>query len=100
MMLLLIFPIGSPAVSNATHLFPFLIRRYRANIDKRICNLHISIRELHYDFSLALEEYEPGGDVTAGFPSADLLLGEYRDAVPPFAIAWGHLAEDIIDMTG
>jgi hypothetical protein len=55
-MLLLIFLIGSPAVSNATHLFPFLIRRYGANIDNWIHNLHTSIRELYNDFSLALED--------------------------------------------
>lgn len=61
--------------------------------------MHTSIRELHDDFSLALEEYEPGADVTAEFPSAGLLLEEYGDAVPPFAIARGHFAEEIIDMT-
>jgi len=55
-MLLLIFLIGNLAVSNATHLFPFLIRRYGAYIDKWIRNLHTSIRELHNDFLLALEE--------------------------------------------
>ena len=74
----LISLIGSPAVSYAIYLFHFLIRRRGANIDKRIRNLHISIRGVHHDFSSALEDYEPGANVTAGFPSAGLGNMEIR----------------------
>jgi hypothetical protein len=90
----LISLIGSPAVSYAMHLFPFLIRRCGANIDKRIRNLHISNRGLHHDFSSALEEYEPGADVTAEFPSAGLGDMEMRGLR-----LRGHFVEEIIDMT-
>ena len=38
-------------------------------------------------------------DVTAEFPSADLLLGDYGNAMPPFAIVQAHFVEEIIDMT-
>jgi hypothetical protein len=34
---------------------------------------------------------EPGADVIAEFSSASLLLEEYGDAAPPFAIARGYL---------
>ena len=95
----LICLIGSPAVSNAMHLFPFLMRRCGANIDKRIRNLHESIRELYDDFTSALEEYELGADVMAEFPSAGLLLGEYGDVVPSFVSLWGYFIEEIIALT-
>jgi hypothetical protein len=68
----LISLIGSSAVSYAMRHFPLLTRRCGANINKRIRNLHTSIRGPHHDFSSALEEYEPGADVTAEFPSAGL----------------------------
>ena len=75
------------------------MRRCGANIDKRIRNLHESIRELYDDFTSALEEYEPGADVMAEFPSAGLLLGEYGDVVPSFVSVWGYFIEEIIDLT-
>jgi hypothetical protein len=78
------------------HFFPFPIRRCGANIDKRIRNLHISIRGLHHDFSFALEEYEPGADVTAEFPSAGLGNMEMRGLR---LRRRGHFVEGIIDMT-
>ena len=78
----LISRIWSPTVVDAVDLFPFLIRRCGANIDKRIYNLHTSIRdgELRYD---ALQTYSPEPDIQAEFPGAETLLGDYEDAVPP-----------------
>jgi hypothetical protein len=77
-------------------LFPFLIRRCGANIDKRIRNLHTSIQ---LDFSLALKEYKLRDDITAEFPGAGDLLGDYGNLVPPFATVWGDFVEKITDMT-
>lgn len=88
-------------VSNAVDLFPFLFRRCGANIDKRIRNLHTSIRdeELRKDFTLALKAYEPEADITAEFPGADWLLGKYGDAAPPIATVWGDFVEKITNST-
>jgi hypothetical protein len=92
--------IGSPAILSAVDIFPFLIRRCVANINKRIHNLHTFIQdgELRNDFTLALEAY-PGGDINAEFPGADGLLGDYGDVVPPFATVWGNFVEDLADIT-
>ena len=63
----------------------------RANINKRIHNLHTSILDGQDNyFASALEAYHPGIDITAEFPTASLLLEEYGDAVPPFATLWGE----------
>ncbi|KAM6491131.1 hypothetical protein JOM56_013370 [Amanita muscaria] len=92
--------IGSPAVSDAMDLFPFLLRRCGANINKRIRNLHTSIRdeEIRNDFALALKAYEPEAGITE-FPGAGWLLGEYGDAAPPIATVWGDFVEKITDRT-
>jgi hypothetical protein len=92
--------IGSPAVLDAIDIFPFLIRRCEANINKRIHNLHASIQdgELRNDFTFALEAY-PGGDIIAEFPGADGLLGDYGDVVPPFATVWEDFVEELADIT-
>ena len=65
--------IESPAVLDAIDIFPFLIRRCGANINKRIHNLHTSIQdgELRNDFTLALEAYS-GGDIIAEFPTTEM----------------------------
>ena len=82
-------------------LFPFLIRRCGANIDKRIHNLHTSIRdtELRNDFMLAMQAYVPEADIRVEFPVADKFLGDYGDALPPFAAVWGDFVEMITDRT-
>jgi hypothetical protein len=97
----LISLIGSPTVRDATDLFSFLICRCGANIDKRIHNLHTSIRDgqLRNDFMLALQGYAPETNIQAEFPGADQLLGEYGDAVPPFATVWRDFVDMITDRT-
>jgi OTT_1508-like deaminase len=97
----LISLIGSPTIADAMDLFPFLIRRCGANINKRIHNLHSSIRdaELRNDFMLAMQAYVPEADIRAEFPGADTLLGDYGNAVPPFAAVWGDFVEMITDRT-
>jgi len=93
--------IGSPTIADAMDLFPFLIRRCGPNINKRIRNLHTSIRdgELRNDFMLALQAYAPEADIQAEFPGADTLLGDYGDTVPPFATVWGDFVELVTDRT-
>ena len=97
----LISLIGSPTVADAMDLFPFLIRRCGANIDKWIHNLHTSIRdtELRNDFMLAMQAYVPEADIRVEFPVADKFLGDHGDAVPPFAAVWGDFVEMITDRT-
>ena len=82
-------------------LFPFLIRRCGANIDKWIHNLHTSIRdtELRNDFMLAMQAYVPEADIRVEFPGADKFLGDHGDAIPPFAAVWGDFVEMITDRT-
>src|ERR1700733_9855391 len=64
--------IGSPTVTSAVHLFPFLMRRCGANINKRIHNLHTTIQstELRSDFSSALQTYVPEANILVEFPVA------------------------------
>lgn len=90
--------IGSPAVTRAAHLFPFLMRRCGANIDKRIHNLHTTIQsaELRSDFASALQAYVPEADIRVEFPVANL-LEEYRDG--SFFTVWSNLVETITDLT-
>ena len=97
----LISLIGSPTVKDAIDLFPFLLCRCGANINKRIHNLHTSIRDgqLRNDFMLALQTYAPGANIQAEFPHAFRLLGEYGDAVPPFATIWRDFVDTITDRT-
>ena len=97
----LISLIGSPAVSDAMDLFPFLMHRGGANLNKRIHNLHTSIQdgELCNDFTLALKAYKPA-DITTEFPHARKILGQrYGDAVPPFVTVWGNFVEEITQIT-
>ena len=97
----LISLIGSPAVSDAMDLFPFLMHRGGANLNKWIHNLHTSIQdgELCNDFTLALETYEPA-DITSEFPHAGAILRQrYGDAVPPFLTVWGNFVEEIAQIT-
>ena len=93
--------IGTPSVTDAMDLFPFLLRRCGANINKRIHSLHMSIqsRELRDDFRLALQAYVPMSDIQAEFPGVGTILGTYGDAVPPFAMVWGDLVEKITNKT-
>jgi hypothetical protein len=96
----LISLIGNPAVTHALDIFPFLMDRCGANINKRIHNLHTSILDGQDNyFTSALEAYHPGTNITAEFPTAGALLEEYGDAVPPFATVWGDFVEKIIDKT-
>ncbi|KIM42396.1 hypothetical protein M413DRAFT_444814 [Hebeloma cylindrosporum] len=92
----LISLIGSPAISDAMDLFPFLIRRCGANIDKRIRNVHTSIQGLQTDFLLALEEYVPE-TVAAEFPSAADLLAEHKGDA--FSTIWGDFVQELADIT-
>jgi hypothetical protein len=94
----LISLIASPNVSDAMDLFPFLIRRGGANIDKRIRNVHGSIQELRNDFKLAIAEYKASADITVEFPRAGELLENYVDT-HPFAAVWGDFVEKITDRT-
>jgi hypothetical protein len=98
----LISLIGS--VTQPLDLFPFLLRRCGANIDKRISSLHISIQntELRDDFQFALQTYAPMSDIRAEFPDAadvEFVLRVYENAVPPFAVVWGDLVEKVTNMT-
>ena len=97
----LISLIASPTVAGAMDLFPFLIRRCGANIDKWIHNLHTSIRdaELHNDFMLAMQAYVPEADIRVEFPGADKFLGDHGDVLPPFAAVWGDFVGMITDRT-
>ena len=95
----LISLIGDPTVTHSTHIFPFLIDRCGENIDKRVRNLHKSIQELQNDFTLALEEYMPEADITAEFPHAGLLLGEYGNRIPPFKALWRDFVQQITSTT-
>jgi len=96
----LIFLIGSSAVTHALDIFPFLMHRCGANINKRIHNLHTSILDGQDNyFTSALEAYHPGTNITNEFPTAGVLLEEYGDAVPPFATVWGDFVEKITDKT-
>ena len=83
--------IGSPTVTDAGDLFPFLLRRCGANIDKRIHSLHMSIQntELREDFRLALQTYTPMSGIQAEFPRADVILEamEYLRS-PCFGTIW------------
>jgi len=97
----LISLIGSPTVSDAMDLFPFLIHWGGANLNKQIHNLHTSIQdgELCNNFMLALEAYKPV-DITSEFPHAGMILGQcYGDAVPPFVTVWGNFVEEITQIT-
>ena len=98
----LISLIGSPTtVTHAGDIFPFLLRRCGANINKRIRSLHMSIQniELRNDFQLALQTYVPMSDIQAEFPGAETILGTYGDEVPPFTMVWEDLIEDITNET-
>jgi len=78
----LVLLIGSPTIKDALDLFPFLMRRCGANIDKRIRNLHTSIqsRELRSDFTPGLQDYVPKTIIRDEFSGAnEHLLGKYGD---------------------
>ena len=93
--------IASPTVTNALHLFPFLIRRCGENINKRILKLHASIEsaELRSDFTSSLQAYVPEANIRVEFPgfSGNHLCGKYGDG--SFLTAWNNLVEDITSMT-
>ena len=93
--------IASPTVKHSLHLFPFLMKRCGANINKRIRKLHVSIQstELRSDFTSALEAYVPEADVRVEFPgsTANHLLETYGDG--PFLTVWNDLIERITNMT-
>ena len=48
---------------------------------------------------LALQIYIPEDDIQAKFPGVDTVLGDYGDAVPPFATIWGDFIEMITGRT-
>jgi len=89
--------IAKPGVTNALHLFPFLIRRCGANINKRIRKLHASIQstELRSAFASALQTYVPLADIQAEFPGPreNYPSGMYKDG--SFHTVWNFLVEDI-----
>jgi hypothetical protein len=90
--------IGNPTVTSAVHVFPFLMRRCGANIDKRIHSLHTTIQstEMRSDFMSALQAYVPEADIRVEFPVAKL-LEEYGDG--SFFTVWNNLVETITDLT-
>ena len=55
----LIAIITDPATRNAHDVFPFLLSHCRANMDKRISNLHESISAFLPDFHSVLPLYRP-----------------------------------------
>ena len=91
------------STTYASGLFLFLLRRCGANVNKRIHNLNISIQNTEFldGFQFALQTYVPMSDIQAEFPDADreMILGAYKNAVPPFANVWGDLVRMITDIT-
>jgi hypothetical protein len=91
--------IGNPDTHDSMDIFPFLIQRCGANMDKRILNLNTSLQEIRNDFKLTLETYIPTDDIQNEFPLAEVYLEKYGDAVPLFNIVLTDLVNLIIDST-
>jgi len=69
--------IGNPTIDTAMDIFPFLLRRCGANINKRIHKLHTSLQVIRDNFALELNTYTPIANIETEFPNMD-----YED-VPP-----------------
>jgi len=72
--------IGNPTIDIVMDIFPFLLRRCRANINKRIHKLHTSLQVIRDDFALELSAYTPMANIETEFPN--MPLEDYEDAVP------------------
>ncbi|KAG6811159.1 hypothetical protein H0H92_008745 [Tricholoma furcatifolium] len=88
--------IQSSKVSTAGNLFPFLIRRCRLNIEKRIHNLHAILQDdtLCEFVEVTLQIYKPSEDIQFEFPDY-LLEALFGDSTPPFNTLWTTLVETL-----
>ncbi|KAG6848918.1 hypothetical protein H0H93_012823 [Arthromyces matolae] len=92
--------IESPDVTNVQQVLPFLIRRCGRNIDKRINDLHTTLKDpmLLEDFREALETYTPPSEFRLEFPSKTLQT-LYQDSTPSFNIVWQNFLDTLTELT-
>ncbi|KAL6307062.1 hypothetical protein BKA93DRAFT_770352 [Sparassis latifolia] len=93
----LISAITDPAVAYATDIFHTLLSRCRANMEKRMRNLHRSVSLFVVDLGSALQEYAPKS-VEDEFPGSTRFRREtYGDVAPPFRTMLQDLVRMIRD---
>ncbi|THH03284.1 hypothetical protein EW146_g10473 [Bondarzewia mesenterica] len=91
----LIAAITDPATKSVVEIFPFLLSRCRANMDKRINNLHKSISDFYVDLGSALPQYTPMS-TEVEFPGSTLYRrGKYGNGEPLFRTMLSDLVGEI-----